>query len=150
MSRSWEPENGTRSQTILFAEDDWETRECTALLLSDAGLLVDAVENGSEALQRFTSAPLKYNVLITDHDMPELDGLQLVAKLRDRGFRGKIIVVSGGLSNANAEAYLAFEVDHILSKPILSTVLIQAIMEPRPHGRGIASSSYPARSIGGN
>jgi len=117
MSRSWEPENGTRSQTILFAEDDWETRECTALLLSDAGLLVDAVENG---------------------------------KLRDMGFRGKIIVVSGGLSNANAEAYLAFEVDHILSKPILSTVLIQAIMEPSPHGRGIASSSYPARSIGGN
>ena len=98
-----------------------------AVLLTRAGYEVDAAPDGSTALQLFKQKPCDYDVLITDHEMPELDGLGLVEKLREARFPGKIIVVSGGLSFANAKAYAALQVDQILSKPITRNSLINAI-----------------------
>ena len=121
----------SESPRILFAEDHQPTRELMAILLSDAGYTVDAAKNGREALQLFQKSPDEYDVLITDHEMPELDGLELVERLREARFGGKIIVVSGGLSFAAAEAYTALEVDQILAKPIMRQILIQAIEESR-------------------
>src|SRR4051812_29813018 len=140
-------EQQIQPRTILFAEDDRQMRESISVLLTDAGFLVDPAENGSEALQRFREAPLEYDVIITDHDMPELDGLGLVGKLRQANFRGKIIVLSGGLSSPNADAYSALEVSQILTKPVRSGALIDAIYETckcQRNEMNLVSASSPA------
>ena len=104
-----------------------------AVLLTRAGYEVDAAPDGSTALRLFKQRPRDYDVLITDHEMPELDGLGLVEKLREADALVACDLTRssprpwGGLSFANAKAYAALHVDQILSKPITRNSLINAI-----------------------
>jgi len=115
-------------------------RDFVTLLLTEAGFMVDAAENGVAALNLFKENAWDYDVLVTDNDMPDLDGVGLVKKFREERFRGKIIVVSGGLSSANVAAYTELKVDRILSKPVNSSVLMTAIYEL--HGAYLSGSAF--------
>jgi CheY-like chemotaxis protein len=112
---------------ILFAEDHQLTRDLLAVLLRKAGYAVDTAADGCRAFDLFEKSPGEYDVLITDHEMPDLDGLGLVQKLRDAGFRGRIIVVSGSLAPSHAAAYAQFDVEKIYSKPISSERLLDTL-----------------------
>ena len=50
--------------------------------------------DGDDALARLSAEPDPYDVIITDDKMPHLSGVELVRKLKERGFRGKIMVLS--------------------------------------------------------
>jgi CheY-like chemotaxis protein len=62
-------------------------------------------------------------VIITDHHMPGINGLELVTHIRTGTFDGKIIVFSSELSQAVDDAYRRLKVDHILPKPIFPAQL---------------------------
>jgi len=64
-----------------------------------------------------------YDVLITDHHMPTISGLELVAQVRALNFPGKIIVFSSELSTEVDMGYRRHKVDHILPKPIFPSDL---------------------------
>ncbi len=64
------------SPAILLAEDDPVTRMLMTRFLKNAGYEVDAVANGSEALDKMTKR--YYPMLVTDWEMPEMDGIALV------------------------------------------------------------------------
>jgi DNA-binding response OmpR family regulator len=68
-----------------------------------------------------------FDVLITDHRMPHLDGLALVTRLRQTAFTGRIIVFSSGLTTQERASYRALSVDSILSKPTDGTNLTKTI-----------------------
>jgi len=68
------------STSILLAEDDPVTRMLMTRFLKRAGYDVDAVENGAEALERMTHR--YYPILITDWEMPEMDGIALCKTVR--------------------------------------------------------------------
>ena len=114
---------------ILFAEDHEPTCHVISLLLRNAGYVVDTAPNGAAAFQLFQANPTAYDLVITDQDMPELDGIGLVGKLREIGFPGRIIVLSGGLSFADAATFADLRVDQILSKPISGQVLVKGIQK---------------------
>jgi len=59
--------------------------------------------------------------------MPRTGGLELVRKLRERNYDGKIVVLSGYLSPANIGTYEELAVDQIVSKPINSGELREII-----------------------
>jgi len=61
------------SPTILLAEDDPVTRMLMTRFLKKAGYEVDAVENGTAALDKMTQR--YYPMLVTDWEMPEMDGI---------------------------------------------------------------------------
>jgi CheY-like chemotaxis protein len=115
------------ARRILFADDDQQLRDLLTDLLKEAGFEVDAANNGVDALNLIKDSERDYDVLVTDNDMPGLDGLGLVRMVREERFPGKIIVMSAGLSPANVAAYTALEVHRILAKPVNSGVLIGAI-----------------------
>ena len=71
---------GAAAPTILLAEDDPVTRMLMVRLLKKAGYEVEAVTNGAEALDRMASH--YYPILITDWEMPEMDGATLCRTLR--------------------------------------------------------------------
>ncbi len=58
-----------------------------------------------------------YDVVITDHNMPRMNGLELVQQLRATGYPGKIIVVSSDLSEAVDQTYHNLNVDRVFKKP---------------------------------
>lgn len=73
--------------------------------------------DGNDALARLSADPAPYDVIITDNNMPQLTGVELVRELRERGFRGKIMVLSAHLTPELREAYTQMNVDIILDKP---------------------------------
>ena len=101
---------------ILLADDDAATRDLVKRALATDGHTVTSTQDGAEALEKLQEAPSGFELLITDVQMPGLDGIGLAEK----GLAGhpqlRIILMSGfadGLSRA----------DHL--KPNISRVLIK-------------------------
>lgn len=120
---------------MLCAEDDDQIAFIVKNVLEREGHHVERVLDGEEALERITADVKFFDLLITDHQMPRRSGLALVSKLRDTAFSGTIVVHSSRLRDAEAEAYRALAVDHILSKPVQLAVLlavVQQVMESTP------------------
>lgn len=76
---------------VLLVDDDELVRERLTLLLEKAGYLVTLVQSGAEALQMLDSQP--YSILITDWEMPNMDGLALTRNVRQRRGEGYIYIL---------------------------------------------------------
>lgn len=71
---------GDASPSVLLVEDDQEGRRLYAEWLTDAGFRVEQAHNGLQALDRaFSSQP---DVVVTDLDIPGIDGFELTRRLK--------------------------------------------------------------------
>lgn len=127
-------EEGGRSSrklplSILYAEDMPELRDVARISLSRDGHTVELAEDGLEALEKITAAPGRFNMLITDHHMPRMNGVDLVRQLRATSFPGKIVIFSSELSRDVNNAYREMNVDRILNKPIFPAELRRVLDE---------------------
>ena len=112
-----------RTLHILYADDVRELRLLLEVALGRDGHSVETVPDGRQALARITATPAAFDLLITDHHMPVMNGLELVSRLRALPFAGKIIVFSSELGEEVAAAYRRLQVDYILPKPIFPVTL---------------------------
>jgi two-component system response regulator AtoC len=78
---------------ILLVDDDDETREVFRDLLADAGYDVMVAANGAEACR--TLGSFGADLVITDLEMPGMDGLQLIRWLRTARPSCSILLVTG-------------------------------------------------------
>jgi len=67
--------------TILHADDSVAVRSWVAENLADPSFKIVSVADGQEALEALKSSP--FDLLLTDLEMPNLDGLALVAAVRE-------------------------------------------------------------------
>ena len=68
---------------VLLVEDNTINMEIARTLLADAGLDVDTAENGREAVDKVSaSAPGRYDVVLMDIQMPEMDGYAACRAIR--------------------------------------------------------------------
>jgi len=102
---------------ILVCDDEETVRELISVVLGMAGYHVSTAANGVEALQMIKDKIDHYQLVLTDHKMPRMDGLGLVRKMRENAFPGKIIVLSGSFDAADITAYKKLAVDVIMRKP---------------------------------
>lgn len=114
---------------VLYAEDMKELRELMRIVLTREGHGLETCENGQLALDRLSPNPAAYDLLITDHHMPVINGLELVQQVRQLAFPGKILVFSSELSPSVHDAYVALQVDRVLPKPIRPDALRQLLVE---------------------
>ncbi len=122
-------ETGRAEKTlrILYADDLEELRDMVRITLSRAGHVVECAADGLLALQKVASDPAAFDLVITDHQMPNMTGLELVARLRALPFLGKILIFSSGLTEEVCEAYRNLKIDHILRKPVFPYELRQVL-----------------------
>jgi DNA-binding NtrC family response regulator len=66
--------------TILLADDDAAVRDLVRRALTAEGHLVQVTQDGQEALEALESGSGKFDILISDVDMPQLDGISLAEK----------------------------------------------------------------------
>jgi two-component system chemotaxis response regulator CheY len=111
---------------VLYADDVRELREIVRSILTREGHRIECVADGQLALHRVMTEP-PFDLVITDHHMPNLNGLELVGRLRVLLFRGKILIFSSELNPAVAADYRQLGVDRILDKPVSPSLLRQAI-----------------------
>ncbi len=102
---------------ILAVEDETAVAQLLALILCGPTSKVTTACNGEEALAKMAASARPFDIVITDHCMPQMTGLKLVRELRARDFGGKIAVLSAHLTDENIQAYKALSVDLMLSKP---------------------------------
>lgn len=106
---------------ILLAEDERSVAFSISFALKGDGHKVEIVNDGEEALARLILEPRAFDLLITDNNMPRMTGVELMRRLRDASFYGKILVLSAHLSAENRAAYEALGVDGIDSQAIRSS-----------------------------
>lgn len=80
--------------SILVVDDDGDSRRCVRGLLEYAGYLATTASNGLEALAAIDEH--HFDLVITDILMPEMDGLELIIRIRERRPYTRILAVSGG------------------------------------------------------
>ena len=127
--------------TILAVEDETAVAQFLALVLCGPNCKVITAGDGREALIRFDSATRPYDVVITDHKMPRMSGLELVRELRQRQFEGKIAVLSAHLTEPNRRAYEDLHVDLMLAKPFDIDELRRAVDVLTSEARVLAGQS---------
>jgi two-component system cell cycle response regulator len=77
--------------TVLLADDDEILREQLAALISDAGYVVRTATSGEEALREYDRDPAR--IVISDWEMPDMDGIALCRNLRARKSPGYTFVL---------------------------------------------------------
>ena len=102
---------------ILIAEDERSVAFSISFALKCDGHKIEIVNDGEEALAILIVEPRAFDLLITDNNMPRMTGVELVRRLRDASFSGKILVLSAHLSAENRAVYEALGVDGMIPKP---------------------------------
>jgi CheY-like chemotaxis protein len=119
---------------LLVAEDNDIVRRVFVTWARREQVAVDEARNGAEALQAWNDALLAFDILITDHAMPGMNGVELVRRIREHGTQAarqlRVIVFSGYLTDEETNAYRALGVSRFLQKPCLPQRLIAAIFQP--------------------
>jgi len=123
------PTTPKKTFRILYADDMAELRRLMELSLARDGHRVATVPDGRPALELIRADPNAFDIVITDHHMVDLNGLELVGRLREVGFPGKIIVFSSELSPRIGDAYRDLKVDAVLFKPVMPGVLRHLLQE---------------------
>ncbi|MCF8510632.1 MAG: response regulator [Rhodobacteraceae bacterium] len=111
----------------LVVDDQFINRTILERQLVPCGISVTLCRSGAEALAALETG--SFDVVITDHDMPEMDGLQLASRIRAAGHAMPLVLVSSSPANAR-DSEGAEHLAIILQKPILRADLyrhLQAI-----------------------
>ncbi|MEY2484206.1 MAG: two-component system, chemotaxis family, chemotaxis protein CheY [Verrucomicrobiota bacterium] len=111
---------------ILLAEDEKTVAVAIEFALRAHGHRIEVAVDGEKALARICADPT-IDLLVTDHNMPRMTGIELVRRARECAFAGRILVLSAHLSAENRAAYTSMNVNEMMSKPFDVEALRSAI-----------------------
>ncbi len=114
---------------ILCVDDNDFVRDGICSFLSINGLESESAKSGYDALHLLTFRPESIDFLVTDHRMPDMNGLELVRNARATAFSGKILIYSTMLHAEELAAYQELAVDAILLKNGNPVQLLTVIKE---------------------
>lgn len=132
-SRSIDPYAAKRMSTILVIEDELEILEVTSVLLSSSGYDVLNARNAEDGIRLALSRD-DIDVVFTDVNLGNgMSGTALVDRLRERGSRAAMVVVSGDMDPFSgwSHPHAAF-----LTKPYGRRQLLAAIAEAKQRTTG--------------
>jgi two-component system cell cycle sensor histidine kinase/response regulator CckA len=117
-----------KGELILVADDDASLRDLTSATLTDHGYRVLAAVDGTEALALFAPRSLEIKVVVTDLDMPNLDGSVLTKVVRSLNPSIRILTVSGSADVDDPRRHSPLA-GTFLAKPFTSEMLLGRVHE---------------------
>jgi PAS domain S-box-containing protein len=118
---------------ILLAEDSAVNQKVALALLAKLGYRADVVGNGREALAALEQD--RYDVVLMDVQMPELDGLDTTRRIHERwppAERPRIVAMTANAMQEDRDACFAAGMDDYVAKPIRPEALAEALRQARP------------------
>lgn len=103
---------------FLVAEDTLATQVLLKRIIEKVGGVVEVVDNGNSLLKAASAHSNKYAAIITDIQMPGLDGLEVTRILRQQNYKTPIIVLTADALSETREMALEAGASEILTKPI--------------------------------
>ena len=105
---------------ILLVEDDNVNAMIAQKALRGSGHLVTHVTDGQKAIDEFTANPKRYDIILMDHHMPIMDGMQATIELHQRFDADSlppIIALTANAMDGEREKYLQVGMQDYCSKP---------------------------------
>jgi len=117
--------------TMLLVDDIEINREIVMAILEETQIQFVCAANGSEAVEIFKSNPAKFNIILMDINMPEMDGTEATRQIRalgtKEGTRVPIIALTANTSSENVKNYLAAGMTDHIGKPAVFDEIIRKI-----------------------
>ena len=88
------------NESILVVDDDAEVRETLSTVLLDEGYLVETVKSGKEAIRASETA--YFDVALIDMELPDMKGIEILHRLKEKHPRMVQIIITGFPSLENA------------------------------------------------
>lgn len=131
--------------TILVVDDDGAVRYATRRTLERAGYDVEEAVNGEQALAVIEGR--HYDVVITDIRMPDISGLELLARIKDRSPEGVVILMTGFSTLPSAVEALRLGAHDYLMKPVSNSDLRQSVARAVARAMDIRRRQFLLESI---
>jgi CheY-like chemotaxis protein/HPt (histidine-containing phosphotransfer) domain-containing protein len=133
---------------VLLAEDNPVNQAVALGMLEALGLTVEIAENGRQAIDRVEA--VRYDLVLMDCQMPELDGFAATAEIRrrekDSGEHLPIIALTANALDGDREICVAAGMDDYMSKPFTRARLASALMRWLPQDTGLPEGTMPDAS----
>lgn len=112
---------------ILLVEDETNVAKGLKLVLGEAGYEVDWAETGKRALELSRRKP--YDLMLTDLYLPDIDGLEVIKKVRRERPQTRVIIITGYSTVASAVEAFKLGASDYLEKPFTEDEIKAAIHE---------------------
>ena len=112
---------------ILFVDDDPNIQKMIEIFLRKYNFNVTFVKSGRSALHKLQED--NYSLVISDIQMPEMDGLTLIEKIKIKYPEIPVVIISAYGQEQMTEKAMAKGASKILNKPFDSKILISTIQE---------------------
>ncbi len=93
------------------------------------GFEVITASHGVDALMQYKVHEGQFGAIVSDHDMPQMNGLAFACSVRKMGYKGRIVVMSGRLTVEELKEYEPHTISGFFHKPfevaLLATMLLQ-------------------------
>ncbi len=107
---------------VLFVEDELEVNRQTSSFLLNLFQNVDLASNGLEGFEKYKASIEKYgrnyDIVITDIEMPKLNGIELIQKIQQIQNDQKIMVISAHNDSHNMMKLIELGINYFILKPI--------------------------------
>ncbi|WP_244754330.1 ATP-binding protein [Rhodanobacter sp. B2A1Ga4] len=125
----------TQSATVLFVDDEFQSRNAWSGVLREAGYVVHSAASGVEALAAI-DAGNRYDICVLDYRMPGMNGIELASAIRERQPAMRLIAISadkmGSRPSVFTQALETSLLDGALQKPLHPTTLLATVERLRP------------------
>jgi CheY-like chemotaxis protein len=112
---------------ILVVDDEPVIRHLNTKILVDFGYHVDAAEDGAAAWDSLQLT--RYDLLVTDNNMPKMSGIELLKKLHDSGVTLRVIMATGASPKEELSRYPWLQPAATLLKPYTSEEFLGTVKE---------------------
>ncbi|WP_259780219.1 response regulator transcription factor CtrA [Aestuariispira ectoiniformans] len=130
---------------ILLVEDDQATADTIKLALSSEGYVIDTADLGEDGLE--IGKIYDYDLIILDLMLPDIDGYEVLRRLRDARVETPILILSGLDELDNKVKGLGFGADDYLTKPFHKRELLARIQAIIRRSKGHAQSLINAGEL---
>ncbi|WP_343731580.1 CHASE domain-containing protein [Duganella sp.] len=118
---------------LLLVEDNPVNQLVATSMLTHAGAVIEAVDNGREAVERLRTDAHRYDLVLMDVQMPEMDGFEATTRIRtELGLHLPVLAMTAGVMASEREHCLACGMNDFIAKPIDVEEMLRVIARNLP------------------
>jgi PAS domain S-box-containing protein len=123
-------EEAKHSLVILLVEDNPLNQKLALHMLSKGGYHIEVANNGREAVDRVCAEPEKFDLILMDVNMPEMDGIEATRIIRAKGFADlPIVAMTADVLKEDKEKCLESGMNDFITKPIKREMVFQILQK---------------------
>lgn len=118
-----------KGDLVLVADDETAIRDVVKIFLETWGFEVHTAMDGVDALAKLENEAHAYQLVITDINMPRMDGLALIRSIKNSNRAIPILVMTGVADEERLKRIAALGIPHVLQKPFSADKLASLLKD---------------------